>query len=159
MKKVYFITIITILLTSCSIKRVPIKPITTNSSSKFNMLSNEGTICLQRVNNSTLKVIYLPLNSRCKSSSRYSWNLNDIELKSNASNISIETYSLYKESNSPIATKDCAGAGIRVKTVKTATTALNIKWGKSNIGTLNSIGNKSCFRRIGKQVVKLKSIN
>ena len=158
MKKVYFITIISILLASCSIKRAPIKAKPTNSSTKFNTLSNEGTLCLQRVSKNTLKAIYLPLNSTCKSSSRYNWNLNDIELKQNGSNIAIETYSLYKKSNSQMATADCAGAGVRVKTIKTATSSLNIKWGNTNITTLNRIGKKNCFRRIGKQVVKLKSI-
>lgn len=159
MKKVYFITIISILLTNCSITRVPIKQKPTNSSTKFNMLSNEGTICLKRVNKGRLKVSYFPLNSTCKSSSRYSWNLNDIELKQNGSHISIETYSLYKISNSQMATADCAGAGIKVKTIKTVTAPLNIKWGSTNISTLKKIGNKSCFRRIGTQIVKLKSLN
>jgi len=159
MKKIYFITIIAILLTSCSIKRVPIKQKPTNSSSKFNILSNEGTICLQRVTKNRLKATYLPLNSTCKSSSRYSWQMNDINLKSSGSNISIETYSLYKITNSQMATADCAGAGIKVKTIKTGTTPLNIKWGNTNISTLKKIGNKSCFRRRGTQIVKLKSIN
>ena len=155
MKKIYFITIISILLTNCSIKRVPIEQKTTDSSNKFNILSNEGTICLQRVSKSRLKATYLPLSSRCKSSSQYSWNLNDIELKSNGSKIDIETYSLYKKSNSEVATADCAGAGIKVKTIQTTTKALSISWGKNRITTLNRVGKKSCFKRVGTQIIKV----
>jgi len=154
MKKIYFTTIISLLLTSCSISNLSLKH-KKEDNSKYKILSNEGTICLQRVSRNTLKATYLPLNSTCKSSSQYSWQMNDINLKSNNSTVAIETYSMYKKSNSQIATADCAGAGVKVKTVKTANTPIYIKWGETNIATLNSIGEKSCFRRIGKEVKRV----
>ena len=159
MNKIYFITAISILLTSCSIKRVHIIHKAPKSSKRFNILSNEGTICLQRVSKNSLKVTYLPLSSTCKSSSRYSWQMNDINLQANGSSIAIETYSLYKKSNSQMATADCGGAGIKVKTIKTTVKPLEIKWGKNNIATLDKIGSKSCFKRAGIQIIKTKIIN
>ncbi len=154
MKKIYFTTIISILLTSCSISNLSLKHKKPNNS-KYKILSNEGTVCLQRLSRDTLKATYLPLNSTCKSSSQYSWQMNDINLKANGITVAIETYSMYRKNNSQIATADCAGAGVKVKTVKTATTPIIIKWGGSNIATLNSIGDKSCFKRVGKKVKKV----
>ncbi len=154
MKKIYFITIIAVLLTSCSINNLSLKHKKTDNS-KYKILSNEGTVCLQRVSRNILKATYLPLNSTCKSSSQYSWQMNDINLKANGSVVAIETYSMYRKNNSQIATADCGGAGVRVKTVKTASTPIIIKWGGTNITTLNNIGDKSCFKRIGKEVKKV----
>ncbi len=159
MKKIYSIILTTILLTSCSIKRVHPTQKTINSSSnnKFTILSNEGTICLNRESKNSLKVIYLPLNSSCKSSSLYSWKLNDVDIKADASSINIETYSLYKKSNSKITTKDCAGAGIKIKSIHTLSTPLEIKWGNNHIATIKDSIQKSCFKRVGKEIVKLKN--
>ena len=159
MNKIYFITAISILLTSCSIKRATITHKASKSSKNFNILSNEGTICLQRDSKNSLKATYLPLNSTCKSSSKYSWQMNDINLKASDSTIAIETYSLYKENNSQMATADCGGAGVKVKTIKTVTAPLKIKWGNNNITTLNKINSKNCFKRVGTQIVKIKNIH
>ena len=157
MNKLYFITAIAILLVSCSIKRAPIANKAPKSSNNFNILSNEGTICIKKVTKNNLKITYLPLSTKCASSSMYNWKMNDIQVKQNASSIAIETYSLYKKSNSQMATADCAGAGIKSKNISTSTQKLKILWGKTDITALSSISRVSCFKRVGEKIVKVNT--
>jgi len=122
--------------------------------SSYNIIVNSGTICLSRVNEQTLRVAYFPLNSRCKSSSLYSWQMNSIDSKANNSNLKIETYSLYKFSNSKVATKDCAGAGVKVKNIYIPSNTEELFWGDERISNISSIKNRNCFTKVNKKLQK-----
>ena len=120
----------------------------------YNIIVNSGTICLSRVDEQTLRVAYFPLNSKCKSSSLYSWKMNSIDSKANGSNLKIETYSLYKFSNSKIASKDCAGAGVKVKNISISSNTKELFWGDERISNISNIKNRSCFTKKDKKLQK-----
>ena len=142
-----------LLLSSCSIHNN--KTLNkTPKESNYKIISNEGTICISRTSKHTLKGVYYPLNSRCKSSSIYSWKLNSIDFSVDANKVTIQSYSLYKQNNTKIATKDCAGAGVKVNRTNTPNTPLVIYWDKKKLTTLSKVGSKACFKRVGDKITK-----
>jgi len=143
--------ILLIVITGCVSIYKPKKAINSKNE-QYKILYNEGTICLNKLNKTTLKVGYFPLNSSCKSSSAVSWKMNSLEPKVNGNRIVIESYSLYKLTHSPIATADCAGAGQQVKTIKILANNQDIYWGKVNIANLKTLNHKACFKKVGKRV-------
>lgn len=149
-KRITLIAITIFLLSACANSNKELK------KADYKVLSNEGTICLVRESKHTLKGIYYPLNSKCKSSSKYSWKVNSIDFKVDANRVEVQSYSLYKQSYPEVAIQDCGGAGIKVNRVNTPDTPLDIYWGKDKIVTLKKIGRKVCFKRVGKNIVKTK---
>ena len=150
----FTILIVTILLTSCTPHNRNINY--KKETSSYTIVSNEGTICLKRIGKHTLKGIYYPLNSRCKSSSIYNWKINSIDLSVDANRVTVQSYSLYKQNNTKVATQDCAGAGVKIKRVNTPNTPLIIYWDKIKLTTLNKVGSRACFKRVGDNLKKIK---
>jgi len=153
MKKLIILTI-ALILSSCGIHNRSINKKEQNSS--YKIIANEGTICLSRVGKHTLKGVYYPLNSRCKSSSIYNWKLNSIDFSVDANKVTVQSYSLYKQNSTKRAKKDCAGAGVKVNSVNTPNTPLVVYWDKVKLTTLNRVGSKACFKRVGNSVIKRK---
>ncbi len=148
--KIINISLIAFVLSSCA------KNNQAAHKAEYKVLANEGTICLVRESKHTLKGEYYPLNSKCKSSSKYSWKVNSIDFKVDANRVEVQSYSLYKESYPQVATQDCAGAGVKVNRVNTPNTPLEIYWDKDKIVTLKKIGRRVCFKRVAKKIVKTK---
>jgi len=135
--KYLIVGILTIAITGCVSIHKP-KKVPNNKNKQYKILYNEGTVCLQKLNNTTLKIAYLPLNTNCKSSSVISWKINSLEPKVNGNRVEIQSYSLYKQIYSTIATADCAGAGEQIKTIKIPVNSSNIYWGKVNIASIST---------------------
>ena len=144
----YIVASLVLLFSGCTISH---KKIDKTGDSKYNILYNEGTLCLIKSKINELNVVYYPLNSKCKSSSLYSWKMNSINFKLNTNKLELETYSLYKKSNILLATRDCVGAGIRYKKILLSDKSADIYWGKFKILSPKSTSKRICFRKIGKK--------
>ncbi len=156
--KILTTLIVAILLSGC-VNRENRNSRVDNSQEKIVSLSNSGTICLVKTNSSSLLVKYYPLSTSCASSSIYSWKLNGFDSSRVGDNIRIDSYSLYKKSNSKIATKDCAGARVIVKKIAISKKYSSIYWGKKKIlESINELNSSICYKKDKDSIKKVKTL-
>jgi len=132
--------------------------LTSNNISSTITLSNQGTICAYKPNANIAILKYYPLSTSCAPSSTYSWKLNGLESKIDGEKLEITSYSLYKKNNSPIATTDCAGAGVKIKKIATPTSNTTLYWGNSKLTTITVNKDMVCFKRVGNSFIKVPPI-
>lgn len=125
------------------------------NNSNYKTISNEGIICLKKPNKNRLYIAYYPLSKSCESSSKISWKLLGFDTNINNQILHINSYALYKRRYPQIATTDCAGAGIKSKTISIPS-SYTIYWGKQKLINTNKISSKICFL---KKKNNLKIIN
>lgn len=106
-------------------------------------LSNEGTLCLIGQANDSIKVYYLPLDTTCASSSQHHWDnarLTAVLMPQGGKNaINVESFVTHVNNHSPMATADCAGAGVQTAQVATNRfRGFDVFWGNRKIGRLAS---------------------
>jgi hypothetical protein len=163
--KISFGLILAILfLTNCAntTHRYPTKVnrlLGTNANLSTTALSNEGTLCAYKPSSNILVLKYYPLSKSCASSSAYSWKLNGIDIKNENQKIVVNSYSIYKKNNSPIATADCAGAGVRVKRVTTQTPNTLLYWGDAKLATISPNRDMQCFKKLGGKYIHTKPLD
>lgn len=103
-------------------------------------LNNSGTLCLVGVADDDIKVYYLPIGTSCASSSLNRWNNSRLTAVlapqgGREETILIDSFTTHIRSNSPVATADCAGAGIQTAQLDlSGTRGFEVFWGGRWIG-------------------------
>ncbi len=128
-----------------------------SKSSNVVSLYNKGTVCIKELNSNRLQIRYYPLSTNCVSSSIIDWKLLGIDSKVKDSTIYIDTYALYRQKNSKIATADCAGAGVKEKIVTAQADIKALQWGGSRV-IIDSKGS-SCFQKSKSGIKRVKPFN
>lgn len=130
---------------------VPPLPPDHNPNQTRENLSNEGTLCLVGQEDYNIKVYYLPLDTTCASSSLHRWNNSRLTAvltpqRGRDDAIRVESFITHINNNSPVATADCAGAGIQTAQIAANSyRGFDVFWGNRKIGGLaNSDGAILC---------------
>ena len=145
----YLILIIAMLLISSCMNLYKTKKSYTHSKKKGDYVSlyNEGTICTQKEAN-FITVKYYPLSTNCVSSSQIEWKLLGLDSKIDKNSLKLSSYALYKIKHPSIATTDCAGAGVKIKTIELPSTIDTIYWGDAKLNNLTQNStNIECFQK------------
>lgn len=125
-------------LASC----VPPLPPGHNPNQTRENLSNTGTLCLLGQENYNVKVYYLPLDTTCASSSLHRWDSSRLTavLTPQAGRddaIKVESFITHVNNHSPVATADCAGAGVQTAQIAANSyRGFDVFWGARKIGGL-----------------------
>lgn len=115
---------------------------TVTPATRTQALANEGTVCLFGLPRDDIKVYYLPLGTTCASSSLHRWNdsrLTAVITPQAGSDdaVHIDSYTTHHLSNSPVATADCAGAGIQTAQLDIqGYRGFAVFWGNHRIGSI-----------------------
>jgi hypothetical protein len=146
MKNFIKLTTFAIFLTSCANNQPSntIKP-----TQEIYNISNQGTICVEKIAPKRLKFTYFPLNKICVPSSNYKINISDIEVTPAGVAYKVRTFTNYIKYNNSIATTDCGNAGQKEDIVPILGIGnVSIMWGYVLAGKFsNRVGDITCFRK------------
>ena len=145
----------TLLLSSCTNLHKPKTKSSHSNNKDYVSLYNQGTICTQKSGNIvTLK--YYPLSSNCVSSSQVDWKLLGLDSKIDKNSLKVSSYALYKVKHSPIATADCAGAGVKIKTIEVPPSVNTLYWGDTKLTNFTQNGTE-CFQKNKNSIKRVKA--
>jgi hypothetical protein len=156
MKRVYIAGLVAVFFASCANSVPNNKP---KPSEEIYYLSNEGTVCVEKISPNRLKFSYFPLNKICAPSNLYKIDSSSLYVTPAGVEYKVGSYCKYTRFISDIATTDCSDIGYKEKIVPIyGIGKITISWGNVVAGKFtNQVGDVACFSKNKNTIFKNSS--